>query len=49
MRIQRIEYKAPALEIMELVLEGSILTMSGGSVGIGGWEEGGDDFGGSAE
>ncbi len=49
MRIQRTEYKTPTLEIMELVLEGSILTMSGGSVGIGGWEDDGDDFGGSAE
>ena len=49
MRIQKTEYKAPALEVMELVPEGSILTMSGGSVGIGGWEDAGDDFGGSAE
>lgn len=49
MRIQKTEYKAPALEVMELVPEGSILTMSGGSVGIGGWKDAGDDFGGSAE
>ena len=49
MRMQRTEYKAPALEVIELIPEGSILTMSGGSVGIGGWEDAGDDFGGSAE
>ena len=49
MRIQRTEYKVPALEAIELIPERSILTMSGGSVGIGGWEDAGDDFGGSAE
>ena len=49
MRIQRTEYKAPTLEVIKLVPEGSILTMSGGSVGIGCWEDSGNDFGGSAE
>ena len=49
MRIQRTEYEAPALAVVELVPEGRILTMSGGSVGIGGWGNTGDDFGGSAE
>ena len=49
MRIQRTVYKAPTLEVIKLVPEGSILTMSGGSVGIGGWEDSGNDFGGSAE
>ena len=49
MRIQRTEYKVPALEAIELIPERSILTMSVGSVGIGGWEDAGNDFGGAAE
>ena len=42
-------YIRPSIEVIEVQLENAVLSMSGDSIGIGGWEEDDDDFGGSAD
>ena len=42
-------YIAPLMDMVELLAEGSFLAQSGMDIGIGGWDDSGDDFGGSAE
>ena len=42
------KYSSPSLDVIEIVSEGAILTQSGLSKGVSGWEDG-DDFEGSAD
>lgn len=42
-------YIRPSIEVIEVQLENAVLSMSGDSIGIGGWKEDDDDFGGSAD
>lgn len=49
MNINSHMYQSPSLEYIELHLEGSILSMSGSSIGVGNWDEDEEDYGGSAE
>lgn len=42
------KYSSPSLDVIEIVSEGAILTQSGLSIGVSGWEDG-DDFEGSAD
>ena len=41
-------YCSPVIEVIEIVMEGSILAASGDSFDIGDWEESDEDYGGSA-
>lgn len=47
-KITNAEYESPSLELLRIHPEGSILIMSGGSIGVGDWDDSGEDFGGSA-
>ena len=42
-------YQTPLVEFIDMLVEGDVLSMSGGSVGIKGWDDLSDDFGGDAE
>ena len=42
-------YQTPLVEFIDMLVEGNILSMSGGSVGVKGWDDLPDDFGGDAE
>lgn len=42
-------YIIPSVEIIEIIAEGSLFAQSNLSIGIGGWDETGEDLGGSAE
>lgn len=41
-------YISPSIDIIEVIYEGSIMSMSGGSFGVNGWDESGEDNGGDA-
>lgn len=45
-KYQNTIYTAPTVEVVELTIEGNILGMS---VGVGGWKEDEEDFGGTAQ
>ena len=42
------KYSSPSLDVIEIVSEEAILTQSGLSIGVSGWDDG-DDFEGSAD
>ena len=41
-------YISPSIDIIEVIYEGAIMSMSGGTFGVDGWEESGEDNGGDA-
>ena len=41
-------YISPSIDVVEVLYEGGIMSMSGGTFGVDGWDESGEDNGGDA-